>query len=197
MAIARRQFVVGALASGAALLARRGAAQTSDAANHPAPVIDTHAHFFPEEWVRLVEREGAANGAKIGRNAQGAPTFSVPGMDASFTAPYIDLDVRLKAMDAKRVDVHALSLTSPMVYWAPPPFAQRLSQVFNDACSAAHAKHPKRFVGMATLPMQAPELAVRELERAAKLQGLRGLYLGTHVNGKNLDEKEYFPIYAR
>jgi aminocarboxymuconate-semialdehyde decarboxylase len=50
---------------------------------------------------------------------------------------------------------------------------------------------------MAVLPMQAPELALSELERAAKLPGMRGLYLGTHVNRHNLDEKSFFPIYAK
>jgi aminocarboxymuconate-semialdehyde decarboxylase len=197
MSMTRRQLLGGAAAASAALAARVDqAGEASPAARAPL-VVDTHAHFFPEEWVRLVEREGGANGAKIGRNERGAPTFAVPGMDATFTPPFIDLGIRLRAMDEKRVQVHALSLTAPMVYWAPSAFGLRLAQVFNDACAAAHAKHPTRLVGMATLPMQAPELAIRELERAAKLPGLRGLYLGTHVNGRNLDEKEFFPVYAR
>jgi predicted TIM-barrel fold metal-dependent hydrolase len=198
MPVTRRQLLAGVAAAGASLAARTGrAADASAQARRDAIVVDTHAHYFPEEWVRLVEREGGSNGARIGHDERGAPTFSVSGMDATFTPPFMDLALRLKAMDEKRVQVHALSLTSPMVYWAPAPFGLRLAQVFNDACSAAHARHPSRFVGMATLPMQAPELALRELERAAKLPGLRGLYLGTHVQGRNLDEKEFFPVYAR
>jgi aminocarboxymuconate-semialdehyde decarboxylase len=109
----------------------------------------------------------------------------------------VDVPTRLKLMDAGRVDVHALSLTSPMVYWAPPEFGLRLSQVFNDACAAAHRERPGRFVGMAMVPMQAPALAVQEVERAAKLAGIRGVYMATHVNGKNLDEKEFWPVYER
>jgi len=198
MTIDRRQFLMMALAAGGALAAGRVVSQTpAPKRRYNVPVIDTHAHYYPEEWVRLIEREGAANGAKIGQNERGAVTFSVPGMDASFTPPYMDLGIRLKTMDTQGVDMHALSLTSPMVYWAPPAFALKLSQIFNDACSAAHLKYPKRLVGMAMLPMQAPDLALQELERAAKLPGMRGLYLGTHVNGKNLDEKAYFPIYAK
>ena len=61
------------------------------------------------------------------------------------------------------MDMHALSLTSPMVYWATPEFGLKLSRVFNDACAEVHQKYPTRFVGMATVPMQAPELAVRKL----------------------------------
>src|SRR5215210_4816580 len=47
------------------------------------------------------------------------------------------------------------------------------------------------------VPMQAPALAIAELERVAKLPGIRGAYMATHVNGRNLDEPEFFPVYAK
>jgi len=197
MPFSRRELLAGALAAGGAAIARRAFGETQPPARPHPLVIDTHAHYYPADWVELVKKEGPANGARIGKNDRGAATFSVPGIDAFFAPPYIALDIRLKRMEAARVDVHALSLTSPMVYWAPAGFGQKLSQVYNDAASAAHVKYPKRFVAMATLPMQAPELAVKELERAAKLPGMRGLYLGTHVAGKNLDEQEFLPIFAK
>src|SRR5437667_354954 len=56
---------------------------------------------------------------------------------------------------------------------------------------------PVRFVGLAMLPMQDPGLALQELDRVGTLPGLRGIYMGTHINGRNLDAKEYWPIYAR
>jgi aminocarboxymuconate-semialdehyde decarboxylase len=114
-----------------------------------------------------------------------------------FSTDFVDLEARIAAMDRARVDVHALSLTTPMTYWAPPALAADLARVYNDAASAAHARYPARLVGMATVPMHAPELALAELERAAKLPGLRGLYLATHVNGKNLGAREFFPVYAK
>jgi aminocarboxymuconate-semialdehyde decarboxylase len=161
--------------------------------------IDTHAHWYPPEWVDLIAREGAANGAEVGKNDKGQVTLKAPGiaLRPQFIPSYVDIPTRLKLMDEGRVDMHALSLTSPMVYWAPPEFGLKLSQAFNDACSAAHLKYPNRFVGMAMVPMQAPELAVQEVDRAAKLPGIRGVYMATHVNGKNLDEKEFWPVYAR
>ena len=161
--------------------------------------IDTHAHWFPPEWVDLVAREGGANGAEITRDAKGTITrMTAPGINRSGFAPqYVEMSIRLKLMDEGRVDMHALSLTSPMVYWATPEFGLKLSRVFNDACAAVHLKNPRRFVGMAMVPMQAPELAVEEVDRAAKLPGIRGVYMATHVNGKNLDEKEFWPVYGR
>jgi aminocarboxymuconate-semialdehyde decarboxylase len=59
-----------------------------------------------------------------------------------------------------------------MVYWASPAFGLALSQSFNDAASAAHRKHPERLLGLAMLPMHAPELALKELERCSKLPGI-------------------------
>ena len=159
-------------------------------------VVDTHAHWYPEEWIRAIEKEGAAHGATIARQ-DGKITFSAAGSPMSFTTDFVDLEPRLAAMDKAGVDVHALSLTTPMVYWAPPAFGLKLAEIYNEAASAAHRRYPDRFVGMATLPMQAPHLALRELERAAKLPGLKGLYLATHINDNNLDEKAYFPVYAK
>lgn len=160
-------------------------------------VIDTHTHFFPEAWVRLLEEEGPRHGAVMSRDAAGTVTLELPGSKQVFGRAFVDLDARLEHMDREGLDVHALSLTMPMVYWAPAGFALQLARVYNDACSAACAAHPGRFVGFAIVPMQSPDAAVEELERAAKLSGLRGLYMGTHVNRTNLDDKSFFPVYAK
>ena len=159
--------------------------------------IDTHAHWFPQEWVTLIEKEGERNSAKLGRNDKGHPTFITEKMVQTFAPAFIDLDLRLKAMGEARVDMHVLSLTSPMVYWAPAAFGLALSQAYNDAASRAHQKHPGHFLGAAMLPMQAPDLALKELERAAKLPGIRAVYMATNVNGTDLDEKSFWPVYAK
>ena len=163
------------------------------------PKIDTHAHWFPPEWIELVAKEGGKNGAEVATDGKGVITkFQAPGINRrGFAKQYVEIPLRLRIMDEGRVDMHALSLTSPMVYWAAPEFGLRLSQAFNDACSAAHLEYPERFVGMATVPMQAPGLAVQEIDRAVKLPGIRGVYMATHINGKNLDEKEFWPVYEK
>jgi aminocarboxymuconate-semialdehyde decarboxylase len=160
-------------------------------------VIDSHAHWYPEEWVRLIEVSGAPHGGRIERFANDDLAVVVPGAKIDFSIDFVDLERRLAAMDRTGVDMHALSLTTPMVDWAPPAFAKSLAETYNDAASAAHRCYPDRFVGLAALPMQDPGLALRELERASGLPGLRGLHLSTHVNGRNLDEKPFFPVFAR
>jgi len=91
----------------------------------------------------------------------------------------VDLDARLAAMDEQGVEVHALSLSQPMGYWADGELAQRISEAYNDALARAHERHPKRLVGLATLPMHEPAFALKEVERAAKLPGVRGFYIAT------------------
>ena len=158
--------------------------------------IDTHAHWYPTEWLRLFERDGPAEGAQLERTATGY-VIRTDRITNAFNDEYIDLGLRLAGMDRQRVDIQAMSLTAPMVYWASPGLGLALSQAYNDAASAAHLKHPTRLYGLAMIPMQAPELAVKELERASKLPGIRGLYLATNVNGTDLDDKRYWDIYAK
>jgi len=158
--------------------------------------IDIHAHWYPTEWLRLFERDGAKEGALLERTAKGY-ALRTERISNAFDEQFVDLDLRLDGMQRQRVDVHALSLTTPMVYWASPGLGLALAQAYNDAASAAHARHPRRFVGLAMLPMQAPDRALVELERCAKLPGMRGVYLATNVNGTELEEKRFWDIYAR
>lgn len=159
------------------------------------PVVDIHAHWYPQEWLDLVRRDGPSQGATLERTAAGYKITAGRLVNA-FTDEFVDLGARLAGMQRQGVDVHALSLTTPMVYWAERAFGLALAQAYNDAASAAHRKHPANFVGLAMLPMQDPALALRELERAAKLPGMRGLYLATNIAGTELDDKRYWDVYA-
>jgi len=159
--------------------------------------IDIHAHWYPEEWIRLFERDGAKESASLQRTGGGGYRLQAKQITNAFDERFVVVSERVKEMDKRGIDVHALSLTTPMVYWASPAFGLALSQAFNDAASAAHRKHPERLLGLAMLPMQSPAAALEELERAAKLPGMRGLYLATNVNGLELDEKQFWDVYGR
>src|SRR5258706_6621210 len=158
--------------------------------------IDIHAHWYPVEWLKLFERDGPKEGAALERGPKGY-LIRTERITNAFTDEFVSLDLRLQGMCRQGVDLQAMSLTAPMVYWASAGLGLALSQAFNDTASAAHLRHPEKLLGLAMLPMQAPELALAELDRCAKLPGMRGLYLATNVNGANLDEKRFWDIYAR
>ena len=113
------------------------------------------------------------------------------------TAHYNDLNQRLKAMDSRGVTVHALSLMPPMVYWADGALGVRLAKIVNDAMAEANRAHPDRFVFLATLPMQDPEAAIKEVDRTVTELGCRGIYLGTNVRGKELNDPSFVPVFER
>ena len=164
-----------------------------------APTIDTHAHYFPQSYIDLIAKLGPRCGTTVTEDAQGR-TFIQVGLllrTGPITPLFIDLDTRLREMDRQGVKVHVLSLTQPMVYWADDDLGMQLSMAFNDAASAAHRKHPERLLGFATLPFQNPRLALEELERAAKLPGIRGVYIATAVRDRDLSDRSFFPIYER
>ena len=160
--------------------------------------IDIHAHYFPESFFRLIDEAGAPFGARVDRSHSAGPVIDMKGTrTVPLDATYWDLDRRRKAMDKAGVQVHALSLTAPMVYFADAPTGARLARAVNDAMDAAHTAFPDRFVGCATLPMQDPNAAVAELERVTKLRGIRGIYLGTNVNNRELSDAAYGPVWER
>lgn len=161
--------------------------------------IDTHAHFFPESYIRLIAEHGRRCGASVVTDASGA-TFIQVGLllrTGPITAPFIDFRERLAFMDERGIGMHALSLTQPMVYWADDDLAVKLCVAFNDAVSAAHRAHPDRFIGFACLPFQNPHLALEELERVARLPGIRGVYMATAVRDRELSDRSFFPVYER
>src|SRR5882724_10457405 len=160
--------------------------------------IDVHAHFFPESFIRVIEESGASFGASVDRSNPKGPVLVVgSSRTAPLDARYWDLGLRIRAMNRQGVAVQALSLTAPMVYWADGVTGARLAAVWNDGASAAHVAHPDRFVACAMVPLQDRPRALAELERAATLPGIRGVYMGTNVGGRELSDPEFFPIFER
>ena len=161
-------------------------------------VVDIHAHYFPADYIELVRKDGARCGARYADGTPG-PLIHVEGdiPAGPITPDFIDLDLRIAAMDRQGVQWQALSLTQPMAYFDDHDFSRALASAYNDAASRAHLKHPARLVGLATLPLTHPQLALEELERAARLPGIRGVYFGTNTGKQELSDKSLFPIYER
>ena len=158
--------------------------------------IDIHAHFYPESYLKLIEAEGAEFGVSCSYDDPDGPVLDVGGVKSPpLESRYINIDDRVASMDEMGVDVHCLSLTQPMLYWAPPDLSQRLCVAYNDACVEAHEAYPDRILGLAILPMQEPEMALKELERVKSLPGIRGVYMATRVLDMELSDPSFFPVY--
>src|SRR5215472_3084632 len=117
-------------------------------------VVDVHSHFFPERFLRMLEQEGPAHGVRVEQRNGARIIWNNPYQSARITPVFYDISTRLEALDRWGIAVQALSLSPPMLYWAPPSLGRELAAVFNDEVVAVCRCYPNRFVALATLPLQ-------------------------------------------
>ncbi len=193
--LSRRRFLeCGCCAAGFAAFSGRAHAQVTATGRGP---VDVHAHYFPEPFIKAIAGQGGPPGVSFDLSNPAQPIFVIGQGRIPIDVTYWDLDKRVQRMDAQRVTTHALSLTTPFVYWAAPERGAELARLVNDSMIQAHAAYPDRFVGCATLPLQAPDLAVKELDRVAGSRAIRGAYMPTSFAGKELSDPSLFPVYER
>jgi predicted TIM-barrel fold metal-dependent hydrolase len=145
--------------------------------------IDAFNHFFPKKlWARIQSLEGA--GAGIGKRMQNVPAI-------------FDLDTRFRVMDQFKDYTQILSIgMPPLEAMGDPAVAVELASLANEGLAELVANHPDRFEGyVAALPMNDPQAAAEEAERAFQELGANGLQIHSNVNGAPLDEPRFEPIY--
>jgi 5-carboxyvanillate decarboxylase len=103
-------------------------------------------------------------------------------------------EMRLREMDKYGVDMHLLALTSTGVQMMDSDRAAEVAQIGNDRLHEAIERHPDRFSGLATIPVQDPPRAVKEIDRAITKLKLNGIMINSHTNGEYLSERKYWPI---
>ncbi|HEY7364292.1 MAG TPA: amidohydrolase family protein [Methylomirabilota bacterium] len=159
--------------------------------------IDIHAHLVPRslwqaadtgrDWYGFRHEPGDGIGAMVGG-----------GKRTSFSSPKVRFtpEERLKDMDAQGVDVQVISIHTPFFgYHLDPAQGRALARDVNDEIAAMVRQWPRRFAGLATLPVQDVKAAIEELERAVTGLGLKGAELDTVVNGENWDEPKFLPLF--
>lgn len=161
--------------------------------------IDVHTHILPET---LPDFRKAPGGERFVRLEHQTPRGGRARMMVNGTvfreieSNSWDVEARLSECAKTGVGVQVLSTVPVMFsYWAEPDTALELARLLNDHIAGVVAGHPARFVGLGTIPMQSPDLAIRELERCMRDLGLAGVQIGSNVNGANLDSPELFPIF--
>ena len=107
-----------------------------------------------------------------------------------------DPEKKIRDMDEKKIGVYVLSSTPfAFFYEVEEELAVELARFQNDRLSEMVKRYPDRFAAMATLPLQVPKEALKELERAVGKLGLRGVEIGSHVGHRELGDEAFWPIY--
>lgn len=159
--------------------------------------IDIHTHIIPETMPRWADKFGYGGFIHLDHHKAGcARMMKDHQFFREIGANCWDPNVRMQECDEHKVDVQVLSTIPVMFsYWAKADDAHELSRFLNDHIAAIVQAFPSRFIGLGTLPMQAPDLAVKELERCVKELGLTGVEIGSHINDWNLSDEELFPVF--
>ena len=127
---------------------------------------------------------------------------STPGVEAHLADIWNRLndidDLRLAEMDEWGIDIQMLSLAPPGIQLEPDVNeAIKMAKHYNDALAKIIARHPKRFAGLAVLPLQDPKCAANELERAVTQLDFKGAYINSHTNGEYLDHEKFWVVFER
>jgi aminocarboxymuconate-semialdehyde decarboxylase len=159
---------------------------------------DIHAHILPAKIPDFKAKFGYGGFIVLDHNEDG--TAKMLRDDGKFFRSIerncFDSDVRIAELDKRRVDVQVVSTVPVMFsYWAKPNDCLEICRFLNDDIAQEVEQHPSRLIGLGSVPMQDSALAVKELERCVKELGLAGIQIGSHVNEKNLNEAELFPIF--
>jgi len=160
--------------------------------------VDLHTHILPPTWPDLRQRYGYGGFVQLEHQGPGCARMMIDGsLFREIEANCWDAGVRLQDCDKHGVRVQVLSTVPVMFsYWSQPRDGLDLSRLLNDHIAEVVRTHPQRFVGLGTIPLQAPDLAIAEMERCVGELGLCGVEIGTNVNGRNLDDPSLFPVFA-
>jgi aminocarboxymuconate-semialdehyde decarboxylase len=159
--------------------------------------IDIHTHILPEHIPNWKEKFGYGGFVQLQHHKPCCANMVLD--DGKFFREIEDncwsAEKRITECNHHHVDVQVLSTVPVMFnYWAKPKDCLELSMFLNDHIAGIVQRFPKRFIGLGTIPMQAPELAIKELERCKKI-GLAGIQIGSHVNDWNLNDINLFSIF--
>lgn len=189
----RRQFVIeAALTMAGVVFAGPSAPGSSASVLQPTPrrrqvtvggrrirTVDGHAHCFVPAVADVVRDTSLAR--------------SVAG---SIAGPLVLGAERLRIMDEQGIDVEVLSI-NPWWYGADRDLARRIVDAQNQGLAKLCAADPDRFVALATVALQHPDLAADQLDDAFKKLGMRGVSVGAAVNGEELAAPKFDPFWAK
>ncbi|HXF41067.1 MAG TPA: amidohydrolase family protein, partial [Blastocatellia bacterium] len=156
--------------------------------------LDLHTHYYPEVFFQMIRdtpSEFSFDKDPTGRTIithRGARFFGI-------TPPMTDSAKRLEDMDRVGIDVEVISLSTPNIFFADAQRQPEVARILNDAYAELIARHPTRFKGFASIPMDNPDAALRELHRAIDELKLNGVVLLSNIQGRPLTAPEYRPFF--
>jgi aminocarboxymuconate-semialdehyde decarboxylase len=157
--------------------------------------LDLHTHFYTESYFQKVR--DLPSEFSFARSSTGQTIITYGGARFFGVTPAMtDVAQRIEDMDRVGIDVEVVSLSTPNVFFTDAEHQPAVAAMVNDAYAELIAKHPMRFKGFASIPMDAPGAALRELHRAIDELKLNGVILLSNIRGKSLTSPQYREFFA-
>ena len=148
--------------------------------------VDIHCHSYVHDVWPLIEDSEEISYLR--------PLLDSP-MRAKLDLP--NTEFRLAQMDEQGIDIQALSLhVGQYHHWADQDLAARIVAIQNEKIAEVCALHPDRFVGLGTVALQHPELAVRQMKHAIRNLDMRGFMITGSINDVELSDPRFYPFWA-
>jgi aminocarboxymuconate-semialdehyde decarboxylase len=156
--------------------------------------LDLHTHYYPEAYFQMVR--DTPGEFSFGRDPTGRTIITYQGSRFfGVTAPMTDPARRIEDMDRVGIDVEVVSVSTPNVFFADETRQPEVARILNDAYAELIARHPRRFKGFASIPMDSPDRALDELHRAIDTLKLHGVILLSNIRGRALTDARYRPFF--
>jgi aminocarboxymuconate-semialdehyde decarboxylase len=157
------------------------------------PVIDLHNHYYPPRYLEALK--AGSSRVKVTVDDEGNPWLHYPGDYNIAVRGHRDLAYRDEVLAGYGVDTQVITLTTPGTHVEEPRQAVRLASLVNDEFREGVERYGRRFVALATLPLNDPAASVKELRRACTELRMRGAMLFSNVNGIALSDQRFWPLY--
>jgi aminocarboxymuconate-semialdehyde decarboxylase len=159
--------------------------------------IDGHRHIHFEDATKIASKLDPLKSTSIyppGIQKETTEINKRKGVD--WSRKMSDFNENMADLRSAGLDMGVLQPTQTMFfYWAEPFIAAKLARMINEHTAEGVRRYPDAFVGLATLPLQDVDLAVKELHYAIEQLGLSGVVTGSNVNGDGFDQEQFYPLF--
>jgi aminocarboxymuconate-semialdehyde decarboxylase len=172
--------------------------KTCNLRKNPAMLkIDMHTHILPEKLPDFAQKFGYGDFIQLTHHKKGSARMMQGNrFFREIKSNCWNPEERIQEYATHNTQVQVVCTIPVMFsYFAKPKDGMAVSQFLNDDIAKHTKAYPRNYIGLGTIPMQDPKIAVKELIRMKNELGFKGIQIGSNINGKNLHETAFYPIW--
>jgi aminocarboxymuconate-semialdehyde decarboxylase len=160
-------------------------------------IIDIHNHFYAPKLLEAIEQQTFSKDLWIEKDSWGRKIIVQKGTRVvTITEPMSNPEMRIEDMKTAGVDMQTLSLSIPSVDFFQPDTGYEFAQLSNNAIADICQHYPGYFLGFASVPLKDPDRAIDEAKRAVTELGMKGVCIGTNIDGQVIDSQKFWPFFT-